>query len=131
MNTFGLDADDRKAILSILAAHPEVESALVYGSRARGNFKQGSDIDMVLTGKNLTDQVLLDVCAEFRDSNVPYMVDIIAEHDIQDENLKREIEVTGQVFYRQTHNALPKFGRAKLNSAAESNGEEEFTEPEA
>ena len=107
MNTFGLDTDDRDAIASILAAHPEVEYALVYGSRARGNFKSGSDVDMVLAGKNLTDMVLLDVCAELRDSNVPYMCDVIAEHDIQDENMKREIEVTGQFFYGQISNVLP------------------------
>jgi len=104
MNIFGLDTDDRDAISSILAAHPEVESAVVYGSRARGNFKPGSDIDMVLAGKNLTDQVLLDVRAELRDSNVPYMVDIIAEYDIQDESLKREIDAVGQVLYGQIPN---------------------------
>ena len=107
MNTFGLDADDREAVSSILAAHPEVEFAIVYGSRAKGNFKPGSDIDMVLAGKNLTDRVLLDVRAELRDSNVPYMCDVIAENEIHDENLKREIEATGQFFYAQTPNALP------------------------
>ena len=99
MNFFGLDDDDRNTIQSILAAHPEVETAIVYGSRARGNFKPGSDIDLILTGKRLTDQVLLDVRTELRDSNVPYRVDLVAEYEIHDENLKREIELTGQCFY--------------------------------
>ena len=101
MNTFGLDADNREMILSILSAYPEVESAIIYGSRVKGNFKPGSDIDMVLTGKNLTDRVILDVNGEFRDSDVPYFCDVLAEHDVRDENLKREIDATGQVFYRQ------------------------------
>jgi len=37
--------------------------------------------------------------AELRDSNVPYMVDVIAENEIKGENLKREINETGKVFY--------------------------------
>jgi len=102
MNTFGLDADDREMILSILSAYPEVESAIIYGSRARGNFKPGSDIDMVLTGKNLTHHVILDVSGELRDSDMPYFCDVLAEHDVRDENLKQEINTTGQVFYTQT-----------------------------
>lgn len=101
MNTFGLEADDMKAIQSILAAHPEVKSAVLYGSRATGHFKPGSDVDLVLTGTNLTDQIVLDIRTEFRDSNVPYMFDVIAEHEIKDENLKREIDATGNIFYRQ------------------------------
>jgi predicted nucleotidyltransferase len=102
MNSFGLEADDMETIQFILAAHPAVETAVLYGSRARGNFKPGSDIDLVLAGKNLTDQIVLDVCAELRDSNVPYMFDIIAENTIKDENLKREINATGLVFYGQS-----------------------------
>jgi len=99
MSSFGLDADDTATIVSILSTHPEIESAVVYGSRAKGNFKSGSDIDLVLTGTHLTDQIVLDVCAELRDSNVPLMVDIFAENELNDENLKREIDTTKQVFY--------------------------------
>ena len=101
MNVFGLEADDMAAIQSILAAHSEVESAVLYGSRATGRFKPGSDIDLVLTGNNLTDQIVLDIRTEFRGSNVPYMVDVIVENEIKDTNLKQEIDATGQVFYRQ------------------------------
>ena len=101
MNSFGLEADDRAAIQSILAAHSEVESAVLYGSRATGRFKPGSDVDLVLTGNNLTDQIVLDIRTEFRDSNVPYMIDVVAEKDIRDENLKQEIDAAGKVFYMQ------------------------------
>ena len=100
MNFFGLEADDMDAIRSILAAHSEIESAILYGSRATGRFRSGSDIDLFLTGKNLTDNTILDVCAEFRDSNVPYRVDIVAENDIGNENLKREITATGRLFWK-------------------------------
>jgi len=99
MNSLGLDADDMETILSVFAAHPEIESAVLYGSRATGCFKPGSDIDLVLTGKTLMDRIVLDVRAGLRDSNVPYMIDVIAEDEIKDEKLKREIDETGKVFY--------------------------------
>jgi len=99
MNSFGLEADDMATIRSILVAHPEVETAVMYGSRATGRFRPGSDIDLVLTGKNLTNQIVLGVHVELDDSNLPYMVDVVAEKDIRDENLKREIDETGKVFY--------------------------------
>ena len=101
MNTFGLEVDDTKTILSIFAAHPVIESAVLYGSRATGRFKPGSDIDLILMGKNLTNRTLLDVRVELRDSNLPYMVDVVAENEIKDENLKREIDATGKIFYTQ------------------------------
>ena len=100
MNSFGLEADDMDAIQSILAAHSEIESAILYGSRATGRFRTGSDIDLFLTGKNLTDDTILDVRAELRDSNVPYMVDVVAENEIRNENLKREIAATGRLFWK-------------------------------
>ena len=100
MNTFGLETDDMDAILSILVAHSEIESAILYGSRATGRFRPGSDIDLLLTGKNLTDDTILDVRAELRDSNIPYMVDVIVENDIENENLKREIAATGRLFWQ-------------------------------
>ena len=99
MNSFGLEIDDMKAILSILAVRPEIETAVLYGSRATGRFKPGSDVDLVLTGKDLTDQTILDVRVELRNSNVPYMFDVVADNEIGDENLKREINETGKIFY--------------------------------
>jgi len=101
VNSFGLESDDMKEILSILAAHPEVETAVLYGSRATGRFRYGSDIDLALTGKNLTNRIVLDVHAELDDSDVPYLFDVVAKNEVKDENLKREIDKTGKVFYMQ------------------------------
>jgi hypothetical protein len=47
---FGLSETTLSTVRAILAAHPKVESAIVYGSRAKGNYKPGSDIDLTLMG---------------------------------------------------------------------------------
>ncbi|MCL2304671.1 MAG: nucleotidyltransferase domain-containing protein [Planctomycetaceae bacterium] len=104
MNSFGLDIDDIETIRSIFAAHPEVETAILYGSRATGRFQPGSDIDLVLAGKNLTDRTILDIRVVLSDSNLPYLCDIVAENSISDANLKREIDETGKLFYATDKN---------------------------
>ena len=101
MNPFGFETDDMETILSVFVSRPEIESVILYGSRATGRFRPGSDVDMFLTGKKLTDRIVLDVQTELRDSNIPYMCDVVAENEISDENLKQEIKKTGKVFYQQ------------------------------
>ena len=113
MNDFGLDAGDMEAIHSILAAHPEVETAILYGSRATGRFRPGSDIDLVLAGKNLTDQTILDIRAALSDSNSPYLFDIVAENAVSDENLKRDINATGKFFYTTKKSVWPGFAKTR------------------
>ena len=54
----GLSERTVEKIQAVLAGFPQVEKAVVYGSRAKGNFKPGSDIDLTLFGDGLTDKVL-------------------------------------------------------------------------
>ncbi len=54
-NQFGLKPETINIIQTSLASFPEIESAILYGSRAKGNYKNGSDIDLTLkTQKNVT-----------------------------------------------------------------------------
>jgi len=48
----GLPASTVAQVHGVLSRHPEVERAILYGSRAKGNFKAGSDIDLTLSGRN-------------------------------------------------------------------------------
>lgn len=41
-NKFGLLDTDLEAVVSILSRHPKVDKAIIFGSRAKGNFKNGS-----------------------------------------------------------------------------------------
>ncbi|MFN9945187.1 MAG: nucleotidyltransferase domain-containing protein, partial [bacterium] len=47
-----------KKIQQVLAGFPEVEKAVLYGSRAKGNYKPGSDIDLTLFGEELDERVM-------------------------------------------------------------------------
>ena len=54
----------------------EVEEAILYGSRAKGNFKPGSDIDIVLRGEKLNLHVLNKISLDLDDLFLPYTFDI-------------------------------------------------------
>ena len=58
---YGLKPEVIANINRVLAAHPEVEQALLYGSRAKGNYRLGSDIDLCLVGDTLTLTQLLKI----------------------------------------------------------------------
>ena len=51
-NDFGLSVETNAKIRSVFTAHPEIEQARIYGSREKGNYRTGSDIDVCLSGNS-------------------------------------------------------------------------------
>lgn len=81
MEKFGLTARNRKIITDILAAYPEVERAIIYGSRARGSHQLGSDIDLTLQGESLTGRILAKIAHDLDDSDSPiYLIYPFTRH---------------------------------------------------
>lgn len=64
MSKFGLSDKSIEQIHSILRKYPEIETAVIYGSRAKENYREGSDVDLTLKGENLTYSVLLKIAGE-------------------------------------------------------------------
>ena len=96
---FGLDEKVVKDIVSILEKYSEVERACIFGSRARGDYRKGSDIDIALFGENLTFQINAKIYFEIDDLYLPYKIDLInfnslGEDDkIKDSILKEGVEI--------------------------------------
>lgn len=103
MNTesFGLPPAALEKIRAVLAGHPAVEKAIVYGSRAKGNYKRGSDIDLTLVGSGLAYRDLLNITGELDDLLLPYMIDLSNLHMIDHAGLLDHIRRVGQEFYRR------------------------------
>ena len=76
MMEFGLKDIELQAIRETLATIPEVEEAIIYGSRARGTNRVSSDIDITLKGNNLTCLQLALIDAKIDDLYLPYFVDL-------------------------------------------------------
>ncbi len=73
---FGLDQTTIDKINSVFIKYPEIEGVIIYGSRAKGNYREGSDIDITLKGENVTDKSRSTVWLDIDDLNTPYLFDI-------------------------------------------------------
>ena len=92
------DATVRK-IQQVLAGFPEVEKAVLYGSRAKGNYKPGSDIDLTLFGEELDERVMSRLYWALDDLLLPYEMDLSNFTDLQHPALIDHIRRVGVVLY--------------------------------
>ncbi len=98
---YGLDDKYFNALISVFPHHPEVESVILYGSRAKGNYKPFSDIDITLKGSNLTRQHLGQIFTEIDDLLLPYFLDISIYNKLTDKGFIEAIDKTGVEIYRK------------------------------
>jgi predicted nucleotidyltransferase len=101
MPSFGLPDQTLAIIRRILADYPAVEKAILYGSRAKGNYRKGSDIDLTLTGDGLDHRILGEIAGRLEDSPIPYQVDLSIRNYIDSPSLLEHIERVGVVFYQR------------------------------
>lgn len=100
MQKFGLDEKVIEDIINILRKYEEVESAKIFGSRARGDYRKASDIDIALFGDNLTHSINTKIFYEIDDLYLPYKIDLINFNSISPENTIRDnILKEGVEFY--------------------------------
>ncbi|MDH4321036.1 MAG: nucleotidyltransferase domain-containing protein [Desulfobulbaceae bacterium] len=98
---FGLQDKVIEKINHVLAASPAVEEAVLYGSRAKGTQRQGSDIDLTLKGAGLDLQILNKISRELDDLLLPYTFDLSIYHQISNPDLLDHIQRVGKIFYRK------------------------------
>lgn len=102
MQKFGLEEKVINDIVNILKKYEEVESAKIFGSRARGDYRKASDIDIALFGDNLTHSINTKIFYEIDDLYLPYKIDLINFNSISPENTIRDnILKEGVEFYAQ------------------------------
>jgi predicted nucleotidyltransferase len=100
---FGLHEATIQKIGAVFARYPQVEKAILYGSRAKGNYKNGSDIDLTLCGgMDLTLNVLYRTNAELDELLLPYTIDMSILSQISDPDLIAHIQRVGMTFYEKT-----------------------------
>ncbi len=96
---FGLKDKTIAQIRNVLAKYSQIEKVILYGSRAKGNFKNNSDIDLTLIGTGLSLTLLNKIRIELDDLLLPYSFDISNFNQISDSDLIDHVERVGIVFY--------------------------------
>lgn len=108
---FGLSSAAINSINGVLARHPLIHSAVIYGSRAKGSYKPGSDIDLCLfaePGATLSYREVALVLDEIDDLLLPWTVDLSAFEHLSNAELRAHIEGVGQQFYQRANETSDK-----------------------
>ncbi len=96
---FGLSSEDVSRIQNILATCPGIKEGYIFGSRAMGTHRPGSDIDIALSGEDLTFQDKLTILRLLDDRNVPHSFDLILLNRTDKEDLISHVRRVGKVIY--------------------------------
>lgn len=95
---FGLEAKALAAITACLRQFPQITWAKIYGSRAKGNYERGSDIDLAFSSAEDCSAELLEALDSLP---TPYLFDVTHFESLGHEGLKAHIERVGVEFYRR------------------------------
>jgi uncharacterized protein len=102
----GITQKSFELILKTLKSFPQIDEAIIFGSRAIGNFKKGSDIDLVLKGEKVTTRLIFQISAILNERlPIPYFVDILLLSQIINPDLINHINRAGKVIY--SRNLIP------------------------
>lgn len=100
---YGLLERDLKFILEAVGKYPEIEEVIIFGSRAMGNFKKGSDVDLALKGQNVDGKIVSRLSDDLNEEYpLPYFFDVVNYNDISNEELKKHIDNKGKRIYPVT-----------------------------
>lgn len=91
----GLMKSDIDQILSVLKKQKNIRKVILFGSRAKGTFSPGSDIDLAISGNDLVTKDLLEIMVGLDELNLPYKFDVIIYERIKEKDLLEHINRVG------------------------------------
>ena len=99
LNEFELSSRDMEEIYRILQTCPEITCVHIFGSRAKGTFHKGSDIDLAIMNKGVDFSKIRKLSSQFQESALPYTVDLVDFTELKHPEFSEHIERVGRIFY--------------------------------
>ncbi len=101
----GLSAQEIQIISNVCRQFPNIESVILFGSRAMGNFKNGSDVDLAVVGN--IDHATLNRFKSLLENDIPipYFFDVIDYASIENKDLKTHVDQYGKIIYQRDKSA--------------------------
>jgi uncharacterized protein len=100
---YGLSEQQLQEIIAFIATYEAVEEAILFGSRAMGNYEPASDVDVAIKGEGVS--ALLAARLKFdieEDTYLPYFFDFVAYSSITNDALKKHIDEVGALIYQKS-----------------------------
>ena len=104
---YGLLESDIKNIISILRKNGRINEIILFGSRAKGTFNNGSDIDIALKGDDLKLTDIINSSLEIDNLLLPNKFDLIIFSRIKEQALIEHINRVGIILYKRRKPVVP------------------------
>jgi predicted nucleotidyltransferase len=101
MILFGLSSNNIAKINSVFNQYSDINEVLIFGSRAKGNYRDNSDIDLVIKGKNINLSTLQEIENKLEELYIPNSIDLIVYDNINNSDLLNHINRIGKQFYEK------------------------------
>src|SRR5690554_4033579 len=105
MNHSGLTKEEIDSMRAVFSKFKPIEEVVIYGSRAMGNFKPASDIDLTLKGDNIDLSLLTEIEFDLDDLMLPYKFDISIYNRIANPAFLNHINRVGKKIYKRKQKA--------------------------
>ncbi len=99
---YGLKDIEMAYLETLFSKNERIERVILYGSRAKGNHKPFSDVDITLVGDELTHEDLNRIILAIDDLLLPYQFDISIFHQLKNDTLIDHINRRGIVIYEKS-----------------------------
>ncbi|MBQ9356255.1 MAG: nucleotidyltransferase domain-containing protein [Prevotella sp.] len=96
---FGLSDTVVQDLYGVFRRYTNIEKVLIFGSRSKGTFRAGSDIDLAIIGKDIDYRMMLDIQCDIEDLELLYSVDLLDYQKKKGTPIGDHIDRVGQVFY--------------------------------
>lgn len=106
MMKIGLNKNEIINIYKVLSHFCKLDEVVVFGSRAKGNYKPGSDVDLALKGRELDLKVVNQLSNELDELDLPYLFDLCIYDRIENCELREHIDTLGISFYKNNKKNL-------------------------
>ncbi|MBG6111727.1 putative nucleotidyltransferase [Flavobacterium sp. CG_9.10] len=98
---YGISDKNLNLLKNIFEKYDSIEEVILYGSRAKGNYSDRSDIDLAVKGNGIDRHLIGAVSLEFSDSDFPFKIDLQDISEINNLKLLEHINRVGQIFYKK------------------------------
>lgn len=95
-DTFGLSPDQLAQLTDVFSQYTDIDSVVVFGSRALGTHTSASDIDICIYGEQFVVSQLGEIKNKLEETTVPYFVDLVHYQSLEHKKLKEHIDRVGR-----------------------------------
>lgn len=101
MIMYGLSDTVITDICNVFRCFPNIDKVLIFGSRAKGTYSEGSDIDLAVVGENISFNQLMDINIQIEDLGLLYKVDVVDYNKNAGTPIGEHIDRVGLLFYEK------------------------------